>query len=59
MNFDKLEKRAEVLAKVVVCIADLYHDGNLDAGQKGLLETLLGAGIWYLPSGKELFTGKS
>ena len=58
MNFDRLEKRAEVLAKVVVCIADLYHDGNLDAGQKGLLETLLGAGILYLPSGKELFTGK-
>ena len=58
MNFEELEKRTEVLAKVVVCIADLYHDGNLDAGQKGLLETLIGAGIWYLPSGKELFTGK-
>jgi len=58
MNFKELEKRTEVLAKVVVCIADLYHDGNLDAGQKGLLETLIGAGIWYLPSGKELFTGK-
>ncbi len=58
MNIEVLEKRAEVLAKVVACIADLYHDGNLDEGQKGLLETLLGAGIWYLPSGKELFSGK-
>lgn len=58
MNFERLEKRAEVLAKVVVCIADLYHDGDLDAGQKGLLETLIGAGIWYLPSSKKLFTGK-
>lgn len=58
MNFERLEKRAEVLAKVVVCIADLYHDGDLDAGQKGLIETLIGAGIWYLPSGKKLFTGK-
>lgn len=58
MNIEVLEKRAEVLAKVVACIAELYHDGNLDEGQKGLLETLLGAGIWYLPSGKELFSGK-
>jgi len=58
MNIEVLEKRAEVLAKAVACIADLYHDGNLDEGQKGLLETLLGAGIWYLPSGKELFSGK-
>ena len=58
MNIEVLEKRVEVLAKVVACIAELYHDGNLDEGQKGLLETLLGAGIWYLPSGKELFSGK-
>jgi hypothetical protein len=58
MNKERLEKRAEVLAKVVVSINDLYRHGNLDEGQRGLLETLIGAGIWYLPSGKELFSGK-
>lgn len=58
MNKIILEKRAYVLSKVVNCVADLYHNGELDEGQKGLIETLLGAGIWYLPSGKELFSGK-
>jgi hypothetical protein len=58
MNFTVLKKRTEVLAKVVENLSDLYHSGNLDEGQKGLIETLIGAGIWYLPSGKELFSGK-
>ncbi len=58
MNDLVLEKRAYVLAKVVDCVSDLYHNCDLDEGQKGLIETLLGAGIWYLPSGKELFSGK-
>jgi len=58
MNKKKLEKRAEILAKVVVALSDLYFEGNLDEGQRGLVETLIGAGIWYLPSGKELFSGK-
>jgi hypothetical protein len=58
MNKIVLEKRTYVLSKVVDCVADLYHNGDLDEGQKGLIETLLGAGIWYLPSGNELFSGK-
>lgn len=58
MNKIVLEKRTYVLSKVVDCVADLYHNGELDEGQKGLIETLLGAGIWYLPSGNELFSGK-
>jgi hypothetical protein len=58
MNKVVLEKRAYVLSKVVNCVSELYHNGELDEGQKGLIETLLGAGIWYLPTGKELFSGK-
>lgn len=58
MNKVLLEKRAYVLSKVVYCVSELYHNGELDEGQKGLIETLLGAGIWYLPTGKELFSGK-
>jgi len=58
MNKEVLEKRSYVLSKVVDCVSDLYHNGELDEGQKGLIETLLGAGIWYLPTGKELFSGK-
>lgn len=34
MNDLVLEKRAYVLAKVVDCVSDLYHNCDLDEGQK-------------------------
>jgi hypothetical protein len=36
---------------------DFYHNGQLTEAQKGLMETLIGAGIWYLPSSMELYSG--
>jgi len=58
MNKVTLKEKADILAQVVLLTADLYHSELLNEAQKGLLETLLGAGIWYLPSSKLLFSGK-
>lgn len=58
MNIENLIKKTEVLARTIAMLAPLYHDKNLDESQKGLLETLIGAGIWYLPNSRVLFSGK-
>ena len=57
MNQLVLSKRAKVLSDTVIAISEIYHSNILDEGQKGMLETLIGAGIWYLPSSKKLFSG--
>jgi hypothetical protein len=57
MNRIALKEKAEVLAKVITLTAELYHDHGLNEAQIGLLETLVGAGIWYLPSSVELYSG--
>ncbi len=57
MNQKNLTERASVLAQLVVLTSSLYEKENLSEGQKGLLETIIGAGIWYLPSGVELYSG--
>jgi hypothetical protein len=57
MNQLVLSKRAKVLSDTIIAISEIYHSEVLDEGQKGMLETLIGAGIWYLPSSKKLFSG--
>lgn len=49
-------EKAELLSKVVILTSDLYHNGELTKAQKGLLETIIGAGIFYLPK-KSLYSG--
>jgi hypothetical protein len=59
MNQQNLNERAELVSKVILLTEDLYHKGGLTKGQLGLLQTLIGAAIWYLPSdNKLLFSGK-
>lgn len=50
------EKRAMVLAQLILSTAEVYQDA--ENTEKGLLETLVGAGIWYLPNLPELFNQK-
>ena len=57
MNQLVLSKRAKVLSDTIIAISEIYHSDVLDEGQKGMLETLIGAGIWYLPSSKKMFSG--
>jgi hypothetical protein len=50
MNQLVLSKRAKVLSDTIIAISEIYNSDLLDEGQKGMLETLIGAGIFYLPS---------
>lgn len=51
----RLQNRCEILAKTILQIKPLYMDCE-DESQKAFLETLIGAGIWYL--GKGVWTNK-
>jgi hypothetical protein len=54
----KLEGRCELLADVVESVGDLYHNKTTTEDQKGYLETIIGAALWYLPVPKECWTEK-
>jgi hypothetical protein len=54
----KLEGRCELLADVVESVGDLYHNEGTTEDQKGYLETIVGAALWYLPVPKECWTEK-
>jgi hypothetical protein len=53
----KLRERCELLADVVGSVGDLYHNKTTE-DQKGYLETIIGAALWYLPVPKECWTEK-
>jgi hypothetical protein len=55
---NKLKERCEVLEKVVISISDTYWAEETTDDQKKLIETILGAAIWYLPHNKKYWTGK-
>ena len=57
MNFDKLEKKCKTLEKVIRQLSPIYKQTN-DHKQKDYLETIVGAAIWYLPTGQNLYSGK-
>jgi hypothetical protein len=58
MNVNLLQERIKVLYEIISSTSEQYFDNNLNEGQRGLYETIIGAAIWYLPSGNELFSGK-
>lgn len=51
-----LERRALVLSQMILNTQEVYR--NVEESEKGLLETLVGAAIWYLPNLPELFNQK-
>jgi hypothetical protein len=53
----KLSQRCDVLAEVVVALRPVYQKAKTET-QKHLLETIVGAAIWYLPACDGLFTGQ-
>lgn len=55
---NKLKERCEVLEKVVISISDTYWADVTTDDQKKLIETILGAAIWYLPHNEKYWTGK-
>lgn len=56
MNTELLQEKCEILEKVIIELSKLYGEGATEK-QKALLETMVGAAIWYLPSGNELYSG--
>ena len=54
----RLKERCALLADVVGSVGGLYHHESTTEDQKGYLETMIGAALWYLPVPKECWTGK-
>jgi hypothetical protein len=57
MNKLVLKEKIEILSRGIINTRDDYFGEGVTEKQKGLLETLVGAGIWYLPSSIELYNG--
>jgi hypothetical protein len=57
MNKEKLTDSCKVLEKTIIEVAKLYNSADATSNQKALLETMIGAAIWYLPSSAELYSG--
>ncbi len=58
-NFkSKILNKADVIARTVISQQEFYFSKDCNENHKQLLETMIGAAIWYLPQGKELWTGE-
>jgi len=57
MDKEKLIERCSILEKVIIDVSKLYNSKETSEYQKALLETMIGAAIWYLPSSDELYSG--
>jgi hypothetical protein len=58
MNISKLKNRCEVLRRMLISLKDLYPNHGVSSDQKKFMETMFGAGIFYLPNSLENWTGK-
>ena len=43
---------------MIIKLSQLYTDKNINEDQKRLIETTLGAALWYLPNDRKFWTGK-
>ena len=53
----KILDKAEVIARTVMSQQSFYLSKDCNENHRQLLETMIGAAIWYLPQGKNLWTG--
>ena len=51
----KLREQCEVMASLIAAIRPVYSNANLT--QRALLETIIGAGLWYVPKASNAWTG--
>jgi hypothetical protein len=57
-DLNDLTEKCELLTDMIKATKELYHATTTNDEQRGLLETIIGAGIWYLPSHRnELYSG--
>lgn len=58
VDMKDLNEKCELLTNIINSTSALYHENTTNNEQRGLLETIIGAGIWYLPTHKnELYSG--
>jgi hypothetical protein len=53
----RLLERSEVVARTVISQQPFYASAACTANQRQLLETMVGAALWYLPQSDDLWTG--
>jgi hypothetical protein len=53
----RLSERADVVARTVLSQQAFYQSEQCSPNQRQLLETMVGAAIWYFPQSEELWTG--
>ena len=53
----KLQQRCTILVEIAKKLGTLYNATSATPTQQHYIETILGAGVWYLPTSKELWTG--
>ena len=53
----RLQERADVVARTVISQQAFYRSDQCSPNQRQLLETMVGAAIWYFPQSDELWTG--
>lgn len=51
----KLEEQCEVVAALIIAVRPVYQSAS--PSQRALLETIIGAGIWYIPKPPRAWTG--
>lgn len=54
----KLKERCDVLSTIVSTLYSFYHDPETSHDQRKFVETIIGAGIFYLPHSQRYWTGK-
>lgn len=57
-DLNDLTEKCKLLTDMLKATKELYHATTTNDEQRGLLETIIGAAIWYLPSHRnELYSG--
>ena len=54
--YQRLRERAAVIASTVISQQDFYKSAKCTDNQRQLLETMVGAALWYLPQSDDLWT---
>ena len=54
----KILDKAEVIARTVISQQPFYSSKDCNENHRQLLETMVGAAIWYLPQSSDLWTGE-
>jgi hypothetical protein len=52
----KLREQCQIMASLIVAIRPVYAAAT--PNQRALLETIIGAGLWYVPKASNAWTGK-